>query len=130
MMSIALYVKGIDAMQQNCPESGSVEVSFKVCEGIINSIKLTRADEIFNSKTKIRESEKNGFFNNDLKNRILKDIDDLRFQYGTLSIRIETENGVLKSYSVIPETNLNAVLLTAQMRSQKKRQSAKENRAA
>ena len=129
-MDVALFVYGIDALEKNCPENGRVEVAFKVCEGRIKSVTLTKTDEIFTTNGPDKESEKNRFFTNNLKHRIMKDIDDLRFQYGTLSIRIETENGALKSYSVIPETNLNAVLLAAQMRSQERRQRAKENRAA
>ena len=128
MLDMALFVNGIQAMADNCPCDGNVSVTFTVKEGNVKSVKLSKTFEMLNPDS--AEESKPEFFNDELKQRILRDTENLRLQFGTITISIEAQYGKLKSYSIIPSFTLNANLLAAEMRSQKNHQLAKMNRAA
>lgn len=125
MLDMALFVNGIQAMADNCPSDGNVSVTFTVKQGNVKSVRLSKTHEMFNADSKAEDFNVE-FFNDELKHRILKDTDNLRLQYGTITISIDTESGKLKNYSIIPSFTLNANLLAAEMRSQKNRKLAKE----
>ncbi|MCQ2600995.1 MAG: hypothetical protein MJ184_06505 [Treponema sp.] len=122
MLDMALLVNGINSMATNCPTDGNVSVIFSVSNGRITSVKLSKICEIYPGTA---EESKALFFTDDLKQRILKDVDNQRLQYGTITVSIDAQYGSLKNYSIVPSFTLNANLLAAEMRSQKNRQLAK-----
>lgn len=129
MLDMALIVNGIQAMADNCPSDGNVSVTFTVNSGNVVSVKLSKTFEMFNANAE-SENCRVEFFNDELKQRILKDTESLRLQFGTITISIDTKFGKLKNYSIIPSITLNANLLAAEMRTQKNRSLGKKNQAA
>lgn len=129
MLDMALFVNGIQAMADHCPSDGNVSVTFTVKQGNVKSVKLSKSFEMFSEKSEA-ENSKLEFFNDELKQRILRDTENLRLQYGTITVSIDTEYGLLKNYSIIPSFTLNANLLAAEIKHHKNKQLGKRNQVA
>lgn len=129
MLDMALFVNGIQAMAENCPADGNVSVTFTVKQGNVKSVKLSKSFEMLSGESDAEEKTVE-FFDNELKQRILRDTENLRLQYGTITVSIDTEYGNLKNYSIIPSFTLNANLLAAEMKHHKNKQLGKRNQVA
>lgn len=119
------FLDGILAMKNNCPVNGNVSASFVIHNGSIGSVNLSKTEELF---TEDEFSEE--VFTDEIGNRILTDLENIRMQFGTITVSIDVAHGTLKSYSLTPCTTLNANLLKAQIKSQTNRQLAKQHQAA
>ena len=119
------FLDGILAMKNNCPVNGNVSASFVIHNGSIGSVKLSKTEELF---TEDEFSEE--VFTDEIGNRILTDLENIRMQFGTITVSIDVAHGALKSYSLTPCTTLNANLLKAQIKCQTNRQLAKQHQAA
>ena len=119
------FLDGILAMKNNCPVNGNVSVSFVIHNGNIGSVNLSKTEELFTEEQLSEE-----VFTDEIGNRILTDLENIRMQFGTITVSIDVAHGTLKSYSLIPCSTLNANLLKAQLKSQNNRRLAKQNQAA
>ena len=119
------FLEGILAMKNNCPVNGNVSASFVIHNGSIGSVNLSKTEELF---TEDEFSEE--VFTDEIGNRILTDLENIRMQFGTITVSIDVAHGILKSYSLNPCTTLNANLLKAQIKSQTNRHLAKQHQAA
>lgn len=119
------FLDGILAMKNNCPVNGNVSASFVIHNGSISSVKLSKTEELFTDEELSEE-----VFTDEIGNRILTDLENIRMQFGTITVSIDVAHGALKSYSLTPCTTLNANLLKAQIKSQTNRQLAKQHQAA
>ncbi len=125
MIHSASFLDGVLAMKNNCPVNGNVSVSFVIHNGNIGSVKLSKTEELFTEEQLSEE-----VFTDEIGNRILTDLENIRMQFGTITVSIDVAHGTLKSYSLIPCSSLNANLLKAQLKSQNNRRLAKQNQAA
>lgn len=119
------FLDGILAMKNNCPVNGNVSVSFVIHSGNIGSVKLSKTEDLF-TEEKLSEE----VFTDEIGNKILTDLENIRMQFGTITVSIDVTHGTLKSYSLIPCSTLNANLLKAQIKSQNTRRLAKQHQAA
>ena len=119
------FLDGILAMKNNCPVNGNVSVSFVIHNGNIGSVSFSKTEELFTEEHLSEE-----VFTDEIGNRILTDLENVRMQFGTITVSIDVAHGALKSYSLTPCTTLNANLLNAQIKGQNKRCLAKQHQAA
>ena len=119
------FLDGILAMKNNCPVNGNVSVSFVIHNGNIGSVSFSKTEELFTEEQLSEE-----VFTDEIGNRILTDLENVRMQFGTITVSIDVAHGALKSYSLTPCTTLNANLLKAQIKGQNKRRLAKQHQAA
>lgn len=119
------FLDGILAMKNNCPVNGNVSVSFVIHNGNISSVSFSKTEELFTEEQLSEE-----VFTDEIGNRILTDLENVRMQFGTITVSIDVAHGALKSYSLSPCTTLNANLLKAQIKGQNKRRLAKQHQAA
>lgn len=119
------FLDGILAMKNNCPVNGNVSVSFVIHNGNIGSVSFSKTEELFTEEELSEE-----VFTDEIGNRILTDLENVRMQFGTITVSIDVAHGALKSYSLTPCTTLNANLLNAQIKGQNKRRLAKQHQAA
>jgi len=106
------FLMGLLAMKNNCPANGNVSASFEIHNGSIDSVKLSKTEELFTENV----SSKEEVFSDDVGNRILTDLENLKMQFGTVIVSIDVEYGLLKSYTLIPCKTLNANLLKSQIK--------------
>lgn len=119
------FLDGILAMKNNCPVNGNVSVSFVIHNGNIGSVSFSKTEELFTEEELSEE-----VFTDEIGNRILTDLENVRMQFGTITVSIDVAHGALKSYSLTPCITLNANLLNAQIKGQNKRRLAKQHQAA
>lgn len=126
MIKSISFLDGILAMKNNCPVKGNVSTYFVIHNGSISSVKVSKTEELFTDD----EPSEEEVFPDEVGNRILTDLENIRMQFGTITVSVDVAHGSLKSYSLIPCTTLNANLLKAQIKSQTNRQQVKNNQAA
>ena len=126
MNSSVRFIDGVLAMKNSCPANGNVSVCFCIHNGRIDSVKLSKTEELFTEG----EVSKDEVFTDEVGNRILTDLENIRMQFGTITVSIDVVYGALKSYTLTPCTTLNANLLKAQIKSQNNRKLAKQNQVA
>ena len=119
------FLDGLLAMKNNCPVNGNESAFFVIHNGSIDSVNLSKREELFTEEKLSKE-----VFTNEIGNRILTDLENIRMQFGTIIVSIDVEHGMLKSYSLTPCTSLNANLLKAQIKSQTNRRLAKQHQVA
>lgn len=107
------FLDGLLAMKNNCPVNGNVSASFVIHNGSIDSVNLSKTEELLTEEKHLKE-----VFTDEIGNRILTDLENIRMQFGTIIVSIDLEHGMLKSYSLTPCISLNADLLKAQIKSQ------------
>ena len=86
MNRIISFLDGLLAMKNNCPVNGNVSASFVIHNGSIDSVKLSKTEDLFTEEKLSKE-----VFTDEIGNRILTDLENIRMQFGTIIVSIDVE---------------------------------------